>query len=149
MTTLFDDVRVPDRIWEKIHVDRDSLCWVWTASLRPSGYAQVHFKKRTRIVHHLVYELTQPEYEEGLDLDHLCRLRCCVNPSHLEPVTRGENLGRGEGLIWMERAKITHCPQGHPYSGDNLGHDGKGRRCRTCDARRKREYKQRKKEERG
>lgn len=140
----FGDPRVPARIWNKIQVHEDTGCWVWTASLKPGGYGQVHYKRRTRVVHRLLVELLAGPVPDGLDLDHLCRVRACANPAHLEAVDRGTNLRRGVDLIWMRRAAITHCPQGHPYAGENLGYDSVGRRCRTCDRRRSREHKARK-----
>jgi hypothetical protein len=66
-----------------------------------------------------------------MHLDHLCRVRACVNPDHLEPVTQAENIRRGHGYAAWQRAK-THCPQGHPYAGDNLLIDQGRRRCRIC-----------------
>jgi hypothetical protein len=69
---------------------------------------------------------------EGLELDHLCRVRGCVNPKHLEPVTHRENLMRGESWSAVN-ARKTHCPEGHPYDETNTYIDGKGRRrCREC-----------------
>jgi hypothetical protein len=78
------------------HVQRDSLgCWLWTASTDPKGYAQFDFRTRNTRGHRFVYEALVGRIPEGLDLDHLCRVRRCVNPAHLEPVTRAENLRRG------------------------------------------------------
>ncbi len=82
--------------------------------------------------HRVSYELFVDAIPDGLTLDHLCRVRHCVNPSHLEPVTMRENLMRGDTAAAKNAAKES-CPQGHPYSGDNLRITPKGYRvCRTC-----------------
>lgn len=74
-----------------------SRCWVWTPPLRPDGYGQfwVASKGRAIVAHRWSYEHHVGPIPEGLTLDHLCRNRSCVNPTHLEPVTRGENVRRG------------------------------------------------------
>ena len=73
-------------------------------------------------------ELANGVLPATMQLDHLCRERACCNPAHLEPVTQAENIRRGEAVK-------THCPQGHPYEGDNLYIDSRGkRRCKTCIA---------------
>ena len=74
---------------------------------------------------------------DGIEIDHLCRVRHCANPEHLEAVTPTENTMRGEG-VGAKNARLTHCKHGHPLSGDNLyivtRAGGKRRRvCRTCD----------------
>ena len=76
------------------------------------------------------------EVPKGLQLDHLCRVRDCVNPYHLEAVTQQENILRGESAS-AKHARKTHCINGHPLSGDNLylrpdRGDRAGRACREC-----------------
>lgn len=107
-------------------------CWEWTGSLDTHGYAQVKIDRRSHLVHRLLYVNLIGEPPAGTEFDHLCRTRHCVNPRHLDPVTHRENVLRGEGVA-AKAARATHCPKGHPYSGDNLKvfADGK-RRCRTC-----------------
>ncbi len=75
----------------------DEPCWLWTMSLDGRGYGQMWDReKRTRVTaHRFLYEHIVGPVPEGLDLDHLCRVRHCVNPAHLEPVTRAENVRRG------------------------------------------------------
>jgi len=111
-------------------IDASGDCWEWTGRLNPKGYGQVGIRGTQRYVHRLVWEVLVGSIPEGLEIDHLCRVRCCCNPDHLEPVTHTENLRRGIG---NGRVRKTHCPRGHPYLGDNLyvQSDGK-RRCRAC-----------------
>lgn len=114
-------------------VVQDDGCHVWPGA-KTNGYGVVGWQDRIRRVHRLLYEHLVGPVPKGLDLDHLCRNRACANVGHLEPVTRSENLKRGNN--W-QRAK-THCPEGHPLSGDNLDpytlKEGR-RRCRTCHLR--------------
>ena len=106
-------------------------CWPWPGRIHPEGYGQTFWNGHRMNAHRAMYELLIGPIPTGLDLDHLCRNRSCVNPAHLEPVTRRENIRRGETGSWF-RSK-THCPRGHPYSGANLiVRKGGGRKCRTC-----------------
>lgn len=116
-----------------------SGCWLWLKSLTPSGYGQVAIYGRPVVAHRVSYELFREPIPFGLTLDHLCRTRCCINPLHLEPVSRGENVRRGDaGLArGMQLRSKTLCPRGHEYSGDNLlikprSGGGESRNCRTC-----------------
>lgn len=114
---------LPLRIQEKIHDTGD--CWLWTGALRGGGYPGVRWQGRLVGAHHVVYELIHGALPDGLELDHLCRVRRCVRPDHLEAVTRSENHRR----IPLR----THCRNGHLLQGHNLYLDpGGGRRCRTC-----------------
>lgn len=113
-----------------------SGCWIWIGCLNGTGYASKSLSKGVvdyTLVHRYVYDKLVGPIPEGLTLDHLCRVRCCVNPNHLEPVPREENWRRGERNQYTRK---THCPQGHPYSGHNLVvyyRDGKPiRYCRIC-----------------
>jgi hypothetical protein len=72
-----------------------SGCWVWLRSLDGGGYARTRIDKKTKPVHRVTYELKYGPVPAGLDLDHLCRVRCCINPDHVEPVTRKVNALRG------------------------------------------------------
>jgi hypothetical protein len=75
-------------------VDAGSGCWVWQGALS-SGYGSMRADGRTRPAHRVFYERHLGAIPKGLDLDHLCRNKACVNPAHLEPVTRRENVWRG------------------------------------------------------
>ena len=90
----------------------DDECWEWMASRNIAGYGVFHIKGKTIGAHRLSYMLVKGDIPKGYDLDHLCRNRCCVNPSHLEVVTRRENILRGDTLP-AKNAKKTHCSKGH------------------------------------
>lgn len=133
------------RLWAKVDCNgqvpehRPDLgpCWVFTGALTGRGYGSLYVGKidgKRRIVapHILAFELSIGPVPEGLELDHLCRNRACCNPSHLEPVTRRENVLRGEGVA-AKQARQTHCKNGHPLSGRNLVPNSRGaRQCREC-----------------
>ncbi len=113
-------------------------CWIWTAARMREGYGRFD----QVLAHRLAYELVIGKIPDGLQLDHLCRNRACVNPAHLEPVSCRENVLRGVGLS-ANNAHKTHCPAGHPLSGANLlSHSLKQgyRKCRACHAARQRAY---------
>jgi hypothetical protein len=78
-------------------VDETTGCWLWGLTITRNGYGQIRANRRdgTVLAHRALYERQNGPIPEGLDLDHLCRVRHCVNPSHLEPVTRSENNLRG------------------------------------------------------
>lgn len=124
------DPRLPERFWAKVHVDADG-CWLWTGGKNSHGYGIIQVSRQVGAygAHRYAYEaLVGPiSYE----LDHLCRVRLCVNPDHLEDVTHQVNSARG---FSFNKAK-THCPKGHEYEGWNLVIKKDGcRRCRACHA---------------
>lgn len=109
-------------------------CWVWNGSFGGSGYGNFYdpfHKKRTTTAHRYSYELLKGPIDEGLTIDHLCRNKKCINPEHLEQVSIRENLIRGTGFIAIN-VKKTHCPDGHPYDGRNLGVYKGLRHCKMC-----------------
>ncbi len=132
----FGDPRLPARFWDKVRV-LDNGCWEWTAA-RTSGYGSFRVgsltdgTRRQTPAHCWAYEHLVGPIPEGLECDHLCRNRACVNSAHIEPVTHRVNLLRGDTLPAKE-AKTTHCPKGHPYDEANTYHRSRGsRECRTC-----------------
>lgn len=112
-------------------------CWTWIGSRDQSGYGQLWVRGRMLGAHRVIYEALRGAVPSDLQLDHLCRNRACVRPSHLEPVTVQENNLRGVGLA-AENAQKTTCPQGHPY--DMTYGDGR-RGCRTCNAEKTRRHR--------
>lgn len=127
-----------DRFAEKVAL-ADSGCIEWLGGLNGVGYGQFYVGRTSleqtgkTYAHRWSYEYHVGPIPEGLHIDHLCRNPLCVNPEHLEPVTPRENMLRGNAPAALH-AKKTHCPAGHPYSGDNLYvHPTLGQRvCRTC-----------------
>jgi hypothetical protein len=90
--------RVPlaDRFWAKVDRRGPDDCWIWLGAKISSGYGTIYFGGKVRIVlaHRVAFELEVGPIPDGLELDHLCFERACVNPAHLEPVTKQENLRR-------------------------------------------------------
>jgi hypothetical protein len=105
-------------------------CWEWTAARDPRGYGRVHVtgKRGMALAHRVVYEFLRGPIPSGLELDHLCRRPCCVNPDHLEPVSHRVNSLRSSSPQ-AENARKTECKHGHPLDGVMKN----GRRyCKTC-----------------
>jgi hypothetical protein len=107
----------------------DKGCWIWQGATG-GGYGQIRdfINGRHVIVgaHRVSYMIHRGPIPPGLEIDHLCRNKTCVNPDHLELVTSGENTRRYSALI-------THCPHGHAYEGENVVLDKYGHRsCRAC-----------------
>ncbi|KKM80048.1 hypothetical protein LCGC14_1343730 [marine sediment metagenome] len=136
-TFLFGDPRLPVRFWAKVRIgstptQRPDLgpCWEWTGARR-KGYGQLWHEGRAVSAHRLAYECLSGVVPPGLQLDHLCRIRHCANPGHVEAVTGLENTRRGD--TGVHKSSLTHCPQGHPYAGENLYICPAGfRECREC-----------------
>ena len=131
------------RFWVKVNKNgpipahRPDLgpCWLWTAALNYGYGVFCRTGSKTEGAHRISLELAGKLPPSPLVPDHLCRVRACVNPDHMEPVTRGANVLRGEGIS-VRNALVTHCPAGHPYTAENTRHYktpiGRGRKCRTC-----------------
>lgn len=154
---MFD--KLPERIANKIMPEPNTGCWLWDAALTRGGYGCVGISKhkpnakgRSPVgrAHRVVYEILIGKIPDGLDLDHLCRVPSCVNPDHLEPVTRSVNLRRGIGPE-KNKARLAasiSCKNGHPWNKDNtsfyVDRDGyKIRVCKTCSRIKQRKYKNR------
>lgn len=121
-------------------------CWLWTKNLGRGGYAQAKIHFLTRNAARVFYEAFRGPIPDGLQLDHLCRQRSCVNPEHLEAVTARVNTLRSRAPSALN-ARKTHCPAGHPFDEKNTGYaDAKHtmRRCLKCHASRQRAYMARK-----
>lgn len=123
-------IPLPPTFLSKVEIT--PTCWLWTASKTSHGYGVWWDGTRTRMAHRAAYEILVGPISGGLPLDHLCRVRHCVRPDHLEPVTHQVNILRGVGAT-ARNARKSRCPQGHLYAGDNVYIDSGGRRrCATC-----------------
>mgnify|MGYP001562260252 FL=1 len=106
-------------------------CWEWTGAFRRNGYGR-YGGQPSVLAHRAVYEALVGPIPEGMQLDHLCKNRSCVNPAHLEPVTPKENILRGAGFA-AQNAQMTHCIHGHEFTEANTYIRANGARtCRTC-----------------
>lgn len=122
---------LPVRLYRRVELNIQTGCLEWQGVRSRTGYGYIGSGgrgQRTLWVHRVAYELAYGPIPEGLVIDHLCRVRHCVNAEHLEAVTAKENLRRGIG-----HGSETHCPQGHEYTPANTYTDKKNRRsCNAC-----------------
>ncbi len=114
----------------------NSGCWLFLGGLTLKGYAQISVDGRLRQAHRVSYEVFVGPIQDGLEIDHLCRVRSCLNPHHLEPVTHAENVKRSSAAAASrERARsIVKCKYGHDYTPANtiIQKPHGGRACRIC-----------------
>jgi len=102
------------RFYKYIERITESGCWIWTGFVSPDGYGRFRMEESSRLAHRCSYVLHRGPIPDGLEINHICGIRSCVNPDHLEAVTHQENVDKSI------RIKKTHCHNGHPLSGDNL-----------------------------
>lgn len=127
------DPRLPDRFWSRVRVD-DAGCWIWTGAHLASGYGSFRWEGRPQVSHRVAWTVLVGSINPERQMDHLCRVRACCNPTHLEPVTQAENLRRGEGFSGRNAAKDS-CPAGHAYTPENTYSRPSApttRECRIC-----------------
>lgn len=130
-TTLTEPPTTMEKFMAK--VDKTDDCWNWTAGTW-KGYGSFRVSEgKRRVAHRWLYEQLVGKIPDGLELDHLCRNRGCVNPEHLEPVTRSENLMRSPLVTDRHRPTLTHCIHGHEYTPENTRTYRNRRHCRACD----------------
>jgi hypothetical protein len=105
----------------------ESGCWLWIGACKQGGYGQFWLNGKKQLAHRAAYEFYRGQIPDGLTLDHLCCVTCCVNPWHLEPVSVAENTRRAG-------RRLTHCKRGHRRDANNIRIDCDGRwQCRACD----------------
>lgn len=126
-----------ERFLAKVQVgETPDDCWLWTGH-RHRGYGQFNAGTRTAAgnqkpvgAHRWSYEHYCGPIPTGLVIDHLCEVRECVNPAHLEVVTNAENIARK-----FRRLRPTHCLRGHAWTPENTyAYGPAGRKCRRCHA---------------
>ena len=132
---------IADRFWSKVdkngpipdHAPHLGNCWLWKAFVAPDGYAKfwVTSYQRSIQAHRWSYEQINGSIPQELELDHLCRVRHCVRPEHLEAVSAQTNWRRGFSVSVLN-ARKTHCPRGHEYSLENTYYNRGSRHCRIC-----------------
>lgn len=123
-----------ERFMRQVEIIQSSGCWEWQGTLQKNGYSTFGLEAKSLRGHRWSYEHFIGPIPEGLQIDHLCRNRSCVNPEHLEPVTAREN---------SRRAMRASCVNGHPFSEENTYMHGGRRYCRTCRSARNRARYQR------
>lgn len=123
--TLYDVAR----FWSKVEPHGPRSCWLWKGARDRDGYGMFGLGRKGIGAHRFAYLVSVGPIPEGSQVDHVwesgCRHRACVNPAHLEPVTRAENMRRSA-------AARTHCKQGHEYTEENTYQRVTGRECHTC-----------------
>jgi len=115
-----------------------SGCWVWVGAADPLGYGRIGMQGKAKLAHRISYQHFVGEIPVGLELDHLCRVSACINPNHLEPVTRKVNTDRGICAETHRKrfALMTHCHRGHEFTESNtyiaVQKNRSFRNCKTC-----------------
>ena len=122
------------RFWKK--VSKTVTCWHWTGAVNSGGYGCFWDGNKFVVAHRFAYEILIGPIAAGFTLDHLCRVRPCVNPTHLDVVTLRVNTLRGDTIVTHNMQK-THCVHGHPFDLFNtyFRRDG-ARACRQCRSQR-------------
>lgn len=122
------------KFWARVDASGD--CWEWTGNRYGSGYGRFSMGLATgsNLAHRVIWQELVGPLDAHLEIDHRCFNTGCVNPDHLEPVTKEENTRRRRGSPWRCKTFRTHCPQGHPYDADNTRVRANGtRNCKECE----------------
>jgi hypothetical protein len=139
------------RFWAKVNKDGPvptnqpdlGPCWLWTATLNTSGYGHIWTGDRYVLAHRWAYISLRGPISADVEIDHLCQVKRCVNPGHMELVSHGENLRRSAVCEWTaaKRRARTHCIHGHAYDEANTYWYHNARICRTCHIAGQRAYR--------
>lgn len=129
-----------DRMMKRKITKDPSGCWLWIGRMSKGGYGRVNSNHKQWLAHRFFYTQMRGEIPDGMQIDHLCKNRRCVNPEHLEAVTSRENNRRSESPSAKNALRLK-CIHGHALSGENLYVTPDGRRqCKACRAARTSEY---------
>ena len=144
MTTILG---LPHRFWSQaVFADtgHPTPCLLWSSNKNQDGYGRFTTSSKTRYAHRVAFEALIGPIPSDLQIDHLCRVRHCVNPAHLEAVPVRVNLARSDGCAAIA-LRTDHCVNGHPLNAENtyIRANG-GRQCRACNKESARRYKLRK-----
>lgn len=144
-----------ERFWDKVSPEPMSGCWLWIGATNEDGYGRIipggADSKKPRLAHRVSFHLFRGPIPNGREINHKCRVRCCVNPDHLEAVTRTQHLKidadiferglkKGRATVRRNQQRRTHCKYGHALTKDNLTNEKNRRRCLTCARRHWRTY---------
>jgi hypothetical protein len=137
--------KILDQDWvhQNRYIEDKDGCWNWKGSVEKDGYGKCGLRSGSTLAHRAFYGILVGKIPSGLELDHLCKNRKCVNPKHLEPVTHVENISRGIYTINHRNGRKTHCKRGHPFDDKNTYVETYNgiimRKCVTCRNTRQRE----------
>lgn len=122
--------KISDKNFNRVLPQEDG-CWHWGGYIDPRGYGYTTANGKGVAAHRLIYRTLVGDIPAGMEMDHLCRVRNCVNPTHVEPVTPAENNRRGLG---NPNKNKTHCQFGHEFTPENtyVYKGGRKRVCKTC-----------------
>ena len=120
------------RFWSKVKKTLSKKgCWLWIASKSSNGYGAFWYKDKVKLAHRISYAIHKGKIPRNKTIDHLCRIRHCINPDHMEVVTGKINTLRGESIPAIN-ARKTHCQNGHEFTIENTNNYKGLRICRTC-----------------
>ena len=128
------DIENPlDRFLRRVNIGKPNQCWDWRGARTPFGHGQFWYIDKLHVAHRWLYEYLFGKIQKDLDCHHTCENPSCVNPFHLQLVTRKQHIDQSPRTISHINKKKLSCLQGHKYTYENTWVDSKGyRRCKQC-----------------